>query len=379
MMVPNVSLVGAALLLISGCVASPAAVRYTLKDKVVQIPHGWVQESRAPSTYPLKLRIGLPQPNFQLLEDALYKVSDPTHEQYGQHLSKEEVDALVAPHPESVESVDAWLASHGFGTDSDEHIKSDAEDWVTLHGITVEKAEKMLDCTYHVFYHPETDQRMVRTLSYGVPSHLVPHIDVIQPTTMFAKPRAAKATFHFDSVSETELAKGLVSTSSVQGVVAPSCNTTITPACLKDLYGTTGYVPLNNTGNKLGIAGYLEEYANYADIAQFYGQFLPEAKNGPFFSFVSVNGGINNQSEPGGEADLDVEYGGALSYPIPNVYYSTAGRPPFKPDILIGNDNSNEPYLEWLEYLLSHPNPPQVVTTSYDDNEQTVPKDYAIR
>ena len=24
-------------------------------------------------------------------------------------------------------------------------------------------------------------------------------------------------------------------------------------------------------------------------------------------------------------------------------------------------------------------NPPQVVSTSYDDNEQTVPKDYAIR
>jgi len=43
----------------------------------------------------------------------LYEVSDPDHERYGAHLSKEEVEALVAPHQESVDLVDEWLQSHG--------------------------------------------------------------------------------------------------------------------------------------------------------------------------------------------------------------------------------------------------------------------------
>ncbi len=43
--------------------------------------------------------------------------------------------------------------------------------------------------------------------------------------------------------------------------------------------------------------------------------------------------------------------------------------------------NTNEPYLDWLNYLkgLSDDEIPQTVTTSYGDNEQTVPISYAVR
>lgn len=59
-----------------------------------------------------------------------------------------------------------------------------------------------------------------------------------------------------------------------------------------------------------------------------------------------------------------------------NVFYATGGRPPFKPDSGTPS-NSNEPYLDWLNYMLQNPNLPQTITSSYGDNEQTVPKDYA--
>lgn len=70
-----------------------------------------------PADHILELRIALPQPNFHALEQHLYEVSVPDHARYGQHLSKVEVDALVAPRPDSLDSVDAWLAEHGLGAE----------------------------------------------------------------------------------------------------------------------------------------------------------------------------------------------------------------------------------------------------------------------
>lgn len=58
--------------------------------------------------------------------------------------------------------------------------------------------------------------------------------------------------------------------------------------------------------------------------------------------------------------------------------YSTGGSPPFTPDTNSPTD-TNEPYLTWLDYVLADPNPPHSISTSYGDDEQTVPYNYAVR
>ena len=114
---------------------------YSVKEEVSP-PRGWVKHGRPTPDHNIVLRIGLPQPNFHVLEKNLYEVSDPDHERYGQHLSKEEVEALVAPHPESIEVVNEWLGT--FGVNEDSLVRSPARDWVTLK-VPVGLAEKMLD------------------------------------------------------------------------------------------------------------------------------------------------------------------------------------------------------------------------------------------
>lgn len=59
--------------------------------------------------------------------------------------------------------------------------------------------------------------------------------------------------------------------------------------------------------------------------------------------------------------------------------YSTGGVPPEIPDAAAGDPPGNEPYLDWVNYVLAAKSLPQVISTSYGDDEQTVPKDYAIR
>jgi len=121
--------------------APPSAYVYRTKDEILP-PRGWVKHGRPSPEHTITLRVGLPQPNFHVLEEHLYQVSDPDHERYGQHLSKEEVEALVAPHPESLNTVNEWLSSFGF--EDDELVRSPANDWVTIT-VPLKKAEEMLD------------------------------------------------------------------------------------------------------------------------------------------------------------------------------------------------------------------------------------------
>ena len=125
----------------SPVVAAPRPWEYSVKEEVSS-PRGWVKHSRPHPDHNIVLRIGLPQPNFHVLEKNLYEVSDPAHERYGQHLSKSEVEALVAPHPESLDLVNEWLST--FGVNEDSLLRSPARDWVTLK-VPVSLAEKMLD------------------------------------------------------------------------------------------------------------------------------------------------------------------------------------------------------------------------------------------
>jgi hypothetical protein len=88
--------------------------------------------------------------------------------------------------------------------------------------------------TYSVWQH-ESGDAIVRTTSYSLPEHLHSHVDVIQPTTMFGLFKPMRTTSHFDEVPAGKAATGLVELAS-GAVVDASCNTTITPRCLRQLY-----------------------------------------------------------------------------------------------------------------------------------------------
>ncbi|TFK55639.1 tripeptidyl peptidase A [Heliocybe sulcata] len=343
----------------------------------VEPPRGWVKVTPAPADHIINLRIALPQAGFTSLEKALYEVSDPDHSRYGQHLSKEEVEALVAPHPQSLSAVDDWLASHGIS--QSDLSRSPARDWVKVK-VPVSLAEEMLDTTYHVWRHVDSGETIVRTTVYGLPEHIHGHVDLVQPTTLFSTFRGMKTTYRWSANKQQSATSSAASIRSASGtVVDASCNSTITITCLKELYNATGYNSSATNGNTIGITAYLEQYANYMDLQDFYAQQRPDAVNSTF-NFVSVNGGQNNQtaSAAGVEADLDVEFAYGLTYPTNRTFYSTGGSPPYIPDINTPTD-TNEPYAEWLDYILTSSNPPQTISTSYGDDEQTVPESYAQR
>jgi tripeptidyl-peptidase-1 len=82
------------------------------------------------------------------------------------------------------------------------------------------------------------------------------------------------------------------------------------------------------------------------------------------------------------EANLDIDYTVGLVDPsIETVFYSTAGRGILVPDLDQPTEanNDNEPYLDFFTYIagLADDELPQVLTTSYGEDEQSVPATYA--
>ena len=132
----------------------------------------------------------------------------------------------------------------------------------------------------------------MRTTSYSVPAHLDEHIDLIQPTTLFSTFRSMKTTFrlHKDAPPVIDATAPPISIPSASGgKVDASCNRTITITCLLELYNAVGYKPSAKTGNQIAITGYLDQFANIADLQLFYADQRPDALN-TSFKFISVAG-----------------------------------------------------------------------------------------
>ncbi|KAH9018560.1 subtilisin-like protein [Lactarius pseudohatsudake] len=275
----------------------------------VEPPHNWVNLGRAPSSYIILLQI-----------------SDQFRPSYGKHLSKEDVEALVAPPASSINAIHEWLESHG-----------------VQKGLTMRLPVAQ---EFRMWKHAEDGDGLVRTTQYSLPPYLDEYIELIQPTMVFNRAKALCATYHFTDLDSDTTASSQSSSAKItvprSGVtVDASCNKSIMISCLKQLYNV------------------------------FYADQVPAAVD-TSFNVVLINGGLNNRTlaEAGDEANVDVQFALGISYPTPGTFYLTGGRAPFIEDVSTPNA-TNEPYGDWLYFVLEQHSIPQVISTSYADEEQS--------
>ncbi|SMR42873.1 unnamed protein product [Zymoseptoria tritici ST99CH_1E4] len=337
------------------------------------VPSGWTKAGKAHADQVLKLRIGLKQGNFQALEEDLLEVSHPDHERYGKHLSSDEIHSHVAPSEAALDAVHQWLGGHDIFADQLEY--SAPKDWVMV-SLPISKVEKLLDTEYHQYEHIDGTQ-VVRTTQYSLPRSLQGHVDIVAPTNYFGNPKFFGSTVRIaeGSIPNTEIAA-----SSLASSAAPlGClSTAVTLACVRSLYQTIDYKPKVPNKNYVGITNYLNQTPSDVDFRAYMTTQRPDANPNYIFTRQIIAGAANDQTMPGIEADLDVEAVGGIAYPTRFTSYSTGGSPPFTPDLATPTD-TNEPYLTWLDYVLKQKDVPYVISTSYGDDEQSVPQDYATR
>ncbi|KAH7100394.1 subtilisin-like protein [Auriculariales sp. MPI-PUGE-AT-0066] len=321
------------------------------------------------STQTLTLKVHLKKGDRSGLEQRLQESSDPAHANFRKHLSKEELEAYVRPREESTVAVNAWLAEHNITAKP----VSAAGDILSIE-IPVLRANELLEAKYEKFSH-ESGFTALRTLSYSLPEDLDDHLTLIEPTTdfvvkpLFTDPRKFATN---DAANLTAFMNNYVAPGHQQKMrslgkrLEDVCNEWMTPLCLTDLYGvpTTG----GNQQASITVTGFVEEYANEADLAAFLQHLRPDVSNSTTFTTQYMHGGLNPQDgKAGTEASLDIQYTvGVVGSTIP-VTFLTVGD---------SGEKSNG-FVDVITSLLQQDTVPQVLSTSYGMNEGDVGQDLA--
>ncbi|KAI9450052.1 subtilisin-like protein [Lactarius psammicola] len=342
------------------------------------VPPKWETLGCPPAGTTIDLYIALKPQSEDALIDVLYEVSDPRNRKqvlstipsrnhvliYGAHLSKEQVAELVAPHPDTLELVQSWLGHHNVPSSSVSVAHGGSS--LMLAGVPISQANNLLGASYQLYRHAETNETVLRTVGYSLPTVLHVHVQTVAPTTCFASPRTRlRAPRNHSSGVAARLAK-VESGEPVMVLPNREVNDETTPSFLRWQYNTWGYTPTSTKWNALGVVGFKGQYPSPWDL----GAFMDKYRYGGYATFTveQINGGGFDPSIPHPEANLDIQYAQAMAYPTPHTFYST-GRGPWDMD---------DSYLSFLNYILRQWSIPQTISISYGNEEKEYPRENAV-
>ncbi|KAJ7129883.1 family S53 protease [Mycena crocata] len=345
--------------------ADPTAGRRTmvLQESIAAVPSGFTHAGSVPPEQEITLRIALTQSNIAGLQERTYAVSDPANPLYGQHISPEEVVEFVKPTAETLSAVSDWLSAHNITAKS----ASPAGDLLQIT-LPVSQANTLLSAQFTEFTHVASGTTSIRTLAYSVPAALQSQIQFVHPTVAFIPPLhipGVTAINHKPVSLESRVAAPDSDT------VPSSCASIVNPSCLEAMYGIPAAQVNNSASNILGVAGYIDQFANSADLQLFLSNLRPDLVN-TTFSLTTIDDGENDQtqSNAGIEADLDVEYTVGIAAGVPVNFISVG-------------DNSLDGvsgFIDIVYSILAEPveSRPTVLTTSYGFNEEDLPLSLAV-
>ena len=216
--------------ILTPAIAAPAPVAELAPlESLRAVPQGWHRGSSPPVDQPLRFRIALRQENAFHFEQHVLAISTPDDPKYGQHMSREDLKAMLRPSPDASMAILAWLRAEGLSSASIE----DQGDWINFY-VSASEANRILDTKFYYYTNANNGVKRIRTLQYSVPQKLHQYIHLIQPTTRFGQVAPQRNTIfqHFE-IGES---KGSMARYPGNSLNVTFCNTTITPQCLRDLY-----------------------------------------------------------------------------------------------------------------------------------------------
>lgn len=327
--------------LVSSALAAPAT-SYAIVEGFNSVPSGWEQVAPASPTKVLNLRLSLAPANTENFLNTVLDLSTPGHASYGDFLSPGALQDLIAPASTASDAVTSWLDQ----TLTGKAIQNNGN-WLALQ-LSVEQAENLLQTKFYEYKSTMTGELRTLTLDYSVPTSLTEFIETIQPTTDFSQVQGLPQIQAYGP----DLSNLTIEATSSE------CSTQITPACLQSLYGLpTASVSKSSPG--IAVPGFINEYANYNDLGLFLKQFRPDLNPPPSFTVASVDGGLNDQSQPGVEANLDIQYTVGLANGVETTFISSGL-------------STVQGFLDVISYVANLATPPTVLSLSYGFDENTL-------
>jgi tripeptidyl-peptidase-1 len=277
-------------------------------EKLSFVPHGWTGAGAPANSVLTTFTIAL-QREFEGLEAKLLDLSTPGSLNYGKWLDRDQVEALYPPPANATSKVVEWLQHSGI---SEYRVDGAFIDF----SADIETVNSVLDASYQLYRNSGVAK--LRTLRYSIPDNLQDLVAFVDPGTFFGRLPASPVL----APSRTRRTYTPSNTS-----VDASCQTSITPKCLNQLYHIGDYQPDPKSGSRIGFGSFLNESALYADLTEYERFFGIPSQN---FTKVLIANGTDDQDPAHGgygEADLDVQNIVGVAHPLPVTEFITGGSP----------------------------------------------------
>ncbi|KAG6850203.1 hypothetical protein H0H93_016382 [Arthromyces matolae] len=372
------------------CAVAAPSIRsshHVVHERRAAEPIDWQIARRLEGNRILPMRFGLTQRNLHQLEDMLKRVSDPDSPTYGQHWTPSDVAETFAPSSETISAVVNWLSDAGISRDRQR--LSVSKGWIDANA-TVEEVEDLLKTEYHVYTHSETGDEQIGWLRLAI-LFTTRVLKMYQPTVHFnhrpVSRRFSKRGVNLGAPSSTRGPK-LSDKKIKKEPSLATCDEFITLDCLRALYSVE-YKPVATHKNSYGIG---IDYSSSHPPAFAPSNFSPSLV-GVKPKTVLIDGAFKpgclaivqttNQSfNFNGESDLDLEYAMGLTNPQPITLLQTgAGFDNWLDAVdgsfctFEGGDDPDQVRPESCGIIA----PPNVVSTSYGQDESTITAASAMR
>lgn len=345
--------------ILSFAISVLGSTTHEVHEKLSVVPKHWKRHSNINRDAQVEFKVALTQSNLHLLHEALMNVSDPASPHYGHHWSHKKVVEFFAPSEESFTQVKLWLLKAGIPASSIAHSRSAG---IVRFNASIGQAEEIFLSSYAIYQHVEDPKVFnLLTTNYSLPHHVKRHIDFVSPTVQvggqinrhskYTKQKRAASEHHQPDANYTQehrrahshkhhlhrklgsrqrhgaspkgsaRAGPMTEDSPTASSESPlqGCETTITPACLRNLYE----IPENthfNPKNGMAVVEYSHEYYSDTDLAMFLKEFTKvPSDTRPIFRAIG-SGLTTKQNFPGQdiyESNLDLQYAIPLVYPQP--------------------------------------------------------------
>ncbi|KAJ7739828.1 subtilisin-like protein [Mycena metata] len=355
------------------CLFSLAAASPVINRRVVlerrDVPSSFTSLGAASGTDSIKLRFALASQDIPGLQKALLDVSTPSSANYGKHLTLDEVNAYAAPSAAALTAVQNWLSSNNVNATS-----TGSGDWLTAT-VSIAQANTLLGANYQTFQHT-SGRTYARALSYSLPAEVAQYIDEVHPSTTFNSPISLQPVVSMPQPDSRHKHKkggkggkggggstgsGNTGNGSTNSTATNSCDTDVTPDCLQTLYNIPT-TPATQASNSIAVAGFIDQFAQKSDLQQFLTALRPDLSPETTFSLETLDGGANTQgaAEAGVEANLDIQYTVGVATKVPVTFVSVGEQ---------SQDGDLGGFLDIVNFVSAQKTIPQVMTTSYGENE----------
>lgn len=243
------------------------------------------------------------------LESIFWEVSDPEHANYGNHLTLEELAAVMAVPSSRVEKVVQYFKTNG----ATKVVVSPTNDKLSIT-IPITKLETALRTTIGKFTHKDNAKVNVLRAStaYSLPEDIAKEVDMVGELLQFPALRRKDLTNLQGSGTWPNSCSS-----------QPTCSGLVQPEVIRQRYNLPNQTEYENL-----LGGYVNAQANSMAVAEFQGQYFEPTDLASFSKACNrkvevdtVTGG--NQNSAGVEAELDIEYIKSVSPEIPlTVEYS---------------------------------------------------------